>query len=106
MRGFLRFFFRDGQTTLIGNIVAQASAWSAIAIVILSGFNNVFGWIVLVASGMVILIFGIAAKAESLGLKPFTNDPLGWRKAKATYQDGEPLPASKPGFIARLFGRK
>lgn len=34
-------------------------------------------------------------KAESLDLPaPFTNDPLGWRKAKQTYQTEDPPKAS------------
>ncbi len=32
-------------------------------------------------------VAGISAKAQVLGLSPFTNDPLGWRKAKASYQN-------------------
>lgn len=57
--------------------------------------------------GMILMGFSAYANHSAvLDLRAFTNDPLGWRKAKATYEDGESLPASKPGFIARLFGRK
>jgi hypothetical protein len=32
-------------------------------------------------------VAGLSGRAKALGLPPpFTNDPLGWRKAKATYQ--------------------
>jgi len=106
MKKILSFFIKDGQSTPIGGLFAILLAISAIALVVRLQLNNVFGWTIIVISGVVILVFGIAGKAEAIGLKPFTNDPLGWRKAKATYQDEESLPAKKPGFIARLFGRK
>lgn len=32
-------------------------------------------------------IGGFSGRARALDLKPFTNDPLGWRKAKATYSE-------------------
>jgi hypothetical protein len=41
----------------------------------------------LITSWVAILVFGVAAKAEALGFKPFTNDPLGWRKAKKSYKE-------------------
>ena len=34
-----------------------------------------------------IVIASLATRAGVLGFKPFTNDPLGWRAAKKTYQD-------------------
>ncbi|CAN7763500.1 hypothetical protein LJR084_007278 [Variovorax sp. LjRoot84] len=37
-------------------------------------------------------VAGYSGQAYALGLPPpFTNDPLGWRKAKATYKD-QPIP--------------
>ena len=48
--------------------------------------NNFFGWFLLFVSCTLIAIFGVAGRAEALGLKPFTNDPLGWRKAKESYK--------------------
>ena len=105
MRKLLEFFIRDGRTTNLGGMVAQLLALAAIVAVIGFRLNNLLGWIILIVSGIVILVFGIAGRAEALGLKPFTNDPLGWRKAKETYQNDE-VPAKKPGLIARLLGRK
>ncbi len=105
MRRILKFFIQDGQTTSIGGLVAILIAIAAIVLVVGLRLNNAFGWAVLVISGIIILIFGIAGKAEAIGLKPFTNDPLGWRKAKATYEDDASEAKAKRGLIARLFRR-
>ncbi len=40
--------------------------------------------IVSVLSAGILIFEGAAA---SIGLKPFTNDPLGWRKAKQSYKE-------------------
>lgn len=46
---------------------------------------------------VLISIASVSAKATVLGLKPFTNDPLGWRAAKKTYDKTDmPPDASKP----------
>lgn len=106
MKKALGLFVKDGKPTVIGIWLTTLFAVTAIVLVIYLKINNWFGWGLLVSAAVLLVISGTAAHATAMGLKPFTNDPLGWRKAKATYQDGEPLPASKPGFIARLFGRK
>jgi hypothetical protein len=51
-------------------------------------------------------ISGLAGRSAVLDLRAFTNDPLGWRKAKESYQDEDTHPTKKPNLIARLFGRK
>jgi len=106
MKKVLEFFVRDGKPTVIGVWVTTLTSVIAIALVIYFRVNNWFGWAILASAGVLLVISGTAAHAATMGAKPFTNDPLGWRKAKATYQDEESLPAKKPGFIARLFGRK
>jgi hypothetical protein len=34
-------------------------------------------------------VAGFGGRAQGLGIKPFTNDPLGWRKAKKSYKAQE-----------------
>ncbi len=87
MRNFFGFFVKGGQTTSIGGLVVMALALAANVLIIGMGLNNILGWAVLIASWIAILVFGVAAKAEALGFKPFTNDPLGWRKAKESYKE-------------------
>ena len=87
MRNFFGFFVKGGQTTSIGGLVVMALALAANVLIIGMGLNNILGWAVLIASWIAILVFGVAAKAEALGSKPFTNDPLGWRKAKESYKE-------------------
>lgn len=47
---------------------------------------------ILIALGVMVGVIGIGAgAAESVGISPFTNDPIGWRKAKKSYeQDTSP----------------
>ena len=44
-------------------------------------------YLVLVAGLLIASISSFEAKAIVLGLKPFTSDPLGWRKAKQSYKE-------------------
>ncbi len=99
---------KDGRLTPVSDKLFGAIGVCA-ALSLYFFFDSLDGaWYWIVASIAVVFGYGSAwaALMHKWGYKPFTNDPLGWRKAKATYQDGESSPASKPGFIARLFGRK
>ncbi|MFA7293544.1 MAG: hypothetical protein WC023_15000 [Rhodocyclaceae bacterium] len=106
MNGLGRFFIKDGKATQLGGLVVQLLALAAIVAVIGLGYNNILGWLILSASGTAILVVGMAYGAQAIGLKPFTNDPLGWRKAKKSYENEGTNSASKPGLIGRLFRRK
>ncbi len=53
------------------------------AILLLSGWKL---YVALVAGLVAVSISSFEAKARVLGLKPFTNDPLDWRKAKESYK--------------------
>lgn len=106
MKKLGKFFIRDGKATIVGGWVARLLALAAIIAVIGTGLNNIFGWAILIVSGVVILVFGMASGAQALGLKPFTKDPLNWRKTKESYKNNDASPIKKPGVIARLFGRK
>jgi hypothetical protein len=46
-------------------------------------------YLVLVTGLLLASISSFEAKAIVLGFKPFTNDPLGWRKAKKSYETKE-----------------
>jgi hypothetical protein len=59
-----------------------------------------------VAGSLLMGISGLAGRSAVLDLRAFTNDPLGWRKAKESYKDDGSRPAKKPGLLARLFGQK
>ena len=70
--------------------------FSSILVVIIT-FGGILGtlffqppfWVgaALISASLFVGAIGIAAGAsESVGAKPFTNDPLGWRKAKRTYK--------------------
>jgi hypothetical protein len=46
-------------------------------------------WLAIPVGGLAIISAALLifeGAAVSVGLKPFTNDPLGWRKAKETYK--------------------
>lgn len=86
MKQAFRFFIKNSRITVLGGWLAQLSGLAAIILVIYLKQNNLVGWTILVLSGLIIVIFGFAAQANSLGLKPFTNDLLGWRKAKESYK--------------------
>ena len=89
MKPLLRFFFKDGRATWYGSWLAIIGSILVMYGVIHFRLNNVFGWILLVVAWIVLAVFGLSGRAEAIGLKPFTNDPLGWRKAKASYKEGE-----------------
>jgi hypothetical protein len=80
-----RFFFVDGKMTGFSS-----------ALVIVITFGGILGvlyfqppfWLgggILAVSLIIGAIGAAAGAAESIGLKPFTNDPSGWRKAKESY---------------------
>lgn len=79
--------FKDGRITFVGSIV-----------LLLLGLLVGYASLVLLPSNELRLIGasvglgisvlgGFSGRARALGLPPpFTNDPLGWRKAKRTYE--------------------
>jgi hypothetical protein len=85
-QGLLRFFFKNGKATWYGRLIGMVLPILVIYGVIHSRLNNFMGWLLLIVACIVFAIFGLSGRAEALGLKPFTNDPLGWRKAKKSYK--------------------
>ncbi|PQA75675.1 hypothetical protein [Rhodoferax sp. TS-BS-61-7] len=86
-----RYVMRDGNLTLIGAI-ALVSMGFGIAYVALEYLPSPLLKAIGMALGLALAaIGGFSGRAKALDLKPFTNDPLGWRKAKKSYQnDSEP----------------
>jgi hypothetical protein len=84
-----RFFITDGKMTDLASVLVLAITFGGILGVLY--FQPPFWWgVVVISISLLIGATGAAAgMAESVGTKPFTNDPLGWRKAKKTYKNGE-----------------
>lgn len=83
----LRWAFRDGQLTNFGTILFGLVGGGLIAYTLL--FTETL-WLGLLSFfvGCALLGFaGISNSAASIGLKPFTTDPLGWRAAKKSYEE-------------------
>jgi hypothetical protein len=83
---FLRnFIFREGQITGFGTVVFILMGIAVIyfSVELLSSYGlKILG----LSLGLVLMgVGGLGARANAIGLRPFTNDPLGWRKAKASY---------------------
>lgn len=86
----MRLFIQDGKLTLLAELFLGAVvALGLIGIPLL----NLPLWLAIpIGLGAVLAacILMFEGRATAIGLKPFTNDPLGWRKAKQTYaQDQE-----------------
>jgi hypothetical protein len=97
----ITWVIRDGQLTNRGTLLLGIVGASLIAYTLL--FAEIF-WLGLLSFfiGCGLLGFaGLSNSATSIGLKPFTNDPLGWRKAKQSYKEdlspeGTDVPPDKP----------
>lgn len=80
-------FIDKGQLTGLGT---AACGLAAAALLAYTFFFAESRWLGVASLILALLFFGIASisnTAESLGLPPpFTNDPLGWRKAKESYK--------------------
>jgi len=82
-------FIKNGKFTF-------AAECCLIVIVLLGGFGipllNMPIWLAIPVGGLAIIsaaLLFFEGAAVSVGLKPFTNDPLGWRKAKESYKKGD-----------------
>ena len=81
-----KLLLEDGRLTWVAEIILGS--------VVLFGlvgipFFNLPLWLA-IPIGLAALLAGAVlmfeGRAAALGLKPFTNDPLGWRKAKESYK--------------------
>jgi hypothetical protein len=86
---FFKFFFHEGHITERGSdvfaIVGIAITWGCAYF--FKEWGGVWFWL-LVSVGVIISYVGIFGRqSKQFGFQaPFTNDPLGWRKAKKTYK--------------------
>jgi hypothetical protein len=83
----MKIVLNGGRLTGLGVLLAVVIG-GAFAYISLSFFPTKFGKLLGLSIGLVIMGVGAySARATALGLPPpFTNDPLGWRKAKETYK--------------------
>lgn len=95
MKGEL--FLKDGWFTKIGSFLCLVLGLAIVGLVIWLEPPKVI-YIVLLITGLIFIGFaGIEARARALGLAPpFTNDPLGWRKAKESYKTTKNIEDKKP----------
>lgn len=84
-----RFLFVNGKMTSFSSVLVIAITFSGILGVLFFQPPFWLGVGILAVSLIIGAIGAAAGAAESIGLKPFTNDPLGWRKAKKSYETEE-----------------
>jgi hypothetical protein len=93
------FFVKNGWLTKNGDRVLTAGCLLFIGIplwlIYEDKVNTIAGLFFLFVGIFLGAIVGYEGKAKQFGFEaPFTNDPLGWRKAKKTYHSG--TDAKKP----------
>ena len=79
--------FDDGNLTILGGTLLVIVGTF---FVIVSAVYASSKWVFIFGIFIGVFILAIASaslKSLVLGVKPFTNDPLGWRKAKKSYQN-------------------
>jgi hypothetical protein len=82
-----RYVMRNGNLTLLGAIAFVASGFG-VAYLAVEHLPSPFLKAIGLAIGLAIAaIGGFSGRAKALQLKPFTNDPISWRKAKKSYND-------------------
>ena len=89
MKSVLQKFIRNGNLTFFGAVCVVLTGFG-LAYVSLEYFSFLTLKVVGLSLGLGIAsIGGFSGRAKALDLKPFTNDPLGWRKAKESYRTTE-----------------
>ena len=81
--------FSNGNLTALGGTLL---AIGGTVIVICSAAYSFNKWLFIFGIFIGVFMLAIASaslKSLVLGIKPFTNDPLGWRKAKKSYETQE-----------------
>lgn len=93
------FFLKDGHLTEGG-----ADLLGTIGILILccvayffKNWSGFWFWLLALIGGCLGYVGAYGGLAKKFGFEaPFTNDPLGWRKAKKSYQNDSDAPNGKP----------
>lgn len=57
-------------------------------------------WLLMLSGAAIAKVSAYGGLAEKFGYKPFTNDPLGWRKAKESYLNKDTEEELKPSVDA------
>ena len=99
-----RTFIKDGYLTFFG---ASCVVLVGLGLIYLSLEFLPYRWLKIGGTSLGLAIAGIGGfngRAHALGLPPpFTNDPLGWRKAKETYKtENEAAKPSAQGIFGKL----
>jgi hypothetical protein len=76
---------RDGKLTFFSMLCLLLGGLALTLAALIYSPNKWIMLIGVVLGCLMASVAGISAKAQVLGLSPFTNDPLGWRKAKESY---------------------
>lgn len=86
MNSIKRYLVRDGNLTWMGGLALVVIGFY-IAFVSLEYLPSAVLKALGLAVGLgVAAVGGFSGRSKALGLKPFTNDPAGWRKAKKSYK--------------------
>ncbi len=93
MRNFFQSLLKDG------NLKEKVMNWmDLVGLALIWGgayffekWEGFLFWMVMLTGGALAYTSSYGGLAKKFGYKPFTNDPLGWRKAKESYlkKDGE-----------------
>jgi sulfite exporter TauE/SafE len=79
-------FFKDGNFTFGFRTFLCFLGVGIIAVAFYFVENKFWFYVISTLGLFVGYLGGYASQAAVLKLKPFTNDPLGWRSAKASYE--------------------
>lgn len=81
-----RLFLRDGWFTLLGSFSCFAVGLLIVGSVVWFEPQPIVAMVGLITGLPMMGLAGYEARARAIGLQPpFTRDPLGWRKAKESY---------------------
>lgn len=85
------WLFRDGRLTAMGTAVLGLVGVGLVAYTLLLADSFLLGVLSFIVGCSLLGFAALSNNAASIGLKPFTNDPLDWRRAKKSYeQDATP----------------
>lgn len=79
--------FREGRLTGLGTAVLGVLGLGMILYTLLLAESFFWGALSFVVGCGLLGFAAQSNNAASLGLTPFAHDPLGWRRAKETYED-------------------
>lgn len=81
-----KWFIKNGRLTWIGSSLLGLLGIALIAYTLLWSESLIYGGVSLVVGCGLLGFAGLSNSAAAIGLHPFDSDPLGWRKAKKSYE--------------------